>query len=85
MIGGPTYFVMQPNNLIPMIKYQQQIVIPTYVDGHLVEALRDLGSPMTILRRDVLQGAHLVALGDFLETLEQYPPLSSKFIHQNLD
>ena len=51
-----TNFVKQPNNVISGVKYQQQFVIPTYVESHLVEALRDSGSPITILRRDVLQG-----------------------------
>ena len=51
-----TNFVMQPSHVIPGVKYQQQFVIPTYVEGRLVEALRDSGSPITILRQDVLQG-----------------------------
>ena len=49
-------FVRPKTNLGKVMEYQKQFVIPTYVDGVLVDSLRDSGAELTLVNADVAKG-----------------------------
>ena len=57
-------FINQEKSVISGITYQKQFVIPTYVNGILVEALRDSGSPISLLRADLCIQNEAVVTGN---------------------
>ena len=62
--SAQTHLVKPKETVISGLNYQKQFVIPTYVNGVLLEALRDSGSPVTLVRAGALLPDELICTGN---------------------